>query len=994
MALEFSHLISSAAFEFARDADACLIAITGDIAFSGDAAQYTEVRCKLIEPIVRRLQLETGRPVYLASTPGNHDCVLLPKDSIRETIIEKILEEPDKVNEKSFVDLSTSVQNNYFDFASQTCSPSTSFVDKLFWSQRFEVNGRVVHVSSLNAAWMSRLPEQQGQLIYPISKYNASLSVEADLHLALVHHPLNWYAQNSYQELRKRLRLSCTAVLSGHEHIQNSGKIEESTTGSSLFFESAALQPHESHLNPGFSIYLFDITEKKLVSQSYEIISKEIRAVGESSSHSWEECLSSRSVMDVTDDFLSRINDAGGNFTHTAKERLTLEDVFIWPDLRNWTRSELGRQDVISGKNLPDMLCSNGRYIVYGDEKSGKSSLLYRIFHELTLRGYAPVYLNSSEVNVRTTDESRKRIEQAIATQYKEPEEIRRLEKARKILLVDDIDRGKSGPSSIAHILSYAESHFGSVCLTAASGFEVTNLTSKEAANAIAPFDSYDLMRFGLKLRHQLIKKWCNLSEPATKAELDRRVDDVEVIVNAVIGRQLVPEHPIYLLILLQSSEQHRHGEIQNSGLSFYYQYLITKSLGEVGVKPGELDEHFNYLSILAWRFQQGDTRELELLQLRAANDEFCTRFYTVDLESRLTLLFRARLLTKVGDSVAFSYPYIYHFFIGRYLAKNLEKQPIRDWVEESCKKLYLRERAHSIMFLTHHIENKWVINLICDVLRNCFNEKSPIELNGDTDKFNSLVERSTHLTLGPVDIDKNQSAIREFEDTVDESIKLEDGADEYDDLSFTSKWNLLHKTAEILGLILKNYYGSLERNQKHEMIREVFDAPLRALRLWLDEVSSDLDGLVLEVKSIASSELAKKEPEEQEIIVRKRLFALFGMVASGAVVSAGGFVSSEKLREDIASVVAQSPNNAYRLIEVASRLLRPGSIPMNDIRTLAKELERNHYAFTVLQSLGYMHMYMFHTDESQKQSLAKLLKISLASTRALETKRDVRLLK
>jgi len=985
IALGFSTLISSAAYDTVRNADACLVAITGDIAYSGSAAQYRDATSRLLEPIVSGLASETGKPVYVASTPGNHDCVLVPKDSIREAIIEKILEEPEKVNDKTFVDLCTSVQKDYFEFADKTCNPPIQLDDKLFWTQQFDLHGKKVHVSCLNAAWMSRLPEQQGQLVYPISRYNTSLSVKADLHLALVHHPMNWYEQTSYQQLRKRLRLSCTAVLSGHEHLPNAGKIEESATGTSLFFEAAALQPHEANLVPGFSVYLFDLDKKTLYAQQFEISGKAVRAIDEKSHHSWEECTYTRSVLDVTEAFLNRINDAGGNFTHTAKERLSLDDIFIWPDLKNWTKSEFGKQEVISGRSLPELLCGGGRFIVYGDEKSGKSSLLYRVFHELLLQGYAPVYLNSSEVNIKSIEDAKKRIDQAIVNQYKSPGDVQLIERSRRVILIDDIDGGRGGSSGIAHLLTYAELHFGGACITAASGFEVTNLTSREAAIAIAPFDSYDLMRFGLKLRHQLIKKWCGLSEPATKSELDKRVDDVEVIVNAVIGRQLVPEHPIYLLILLQSSDQHRHGEIQNSGLSFYYQYLITKSLGEVGVKPGELDEHFNYLSILAWKFEESDSKELDLLKLRSANNDFCEKFFTVDLESRLTLLYKARLLTKVGDSVAFSYPYIYHFFVGRYLAKNLDNQAIRDWVEESCRKLYLRDRAHSIMFLTHHVENKWVIGLICDVLRNCFSEKQPAQFNGDIDKFNALVDRSTQLTLGQTDVERNQTEIREHEDSLDDMPQHEESVDTYDDLSFNSKWNLLHKTAEILGLILKNYYGSLERNQKQEMIREVFDAPLRALRLWLDEVSIDLEGLVSEIKSISNSDIEKKSPYEQEVIVRRRLFGLFGMVASGVVVSAGSFVSSDKLREDVARVVAQSPNNAYRLIEVASRLLRPGSIPMNEIRQLAKELERNHYAFSVLQTLGYMHMYMFHTEESQKQSLAKLLKISVAATRTLE---------
>lgn len=228
-------------------------------------------------------------------------------------------------------------------------------------------------------------------------------------------------------------------------------------------------------------------------------------------------------------------------------------------------------------------------------------------------------------------------------------------------------------------------------------------------------------MKFGFKLRHQLIKRWCSLSSISTKPELDQKIDEIENIVNSVIGKQLVPEYPIYLLILLQSSEQNRHGEIQNSGLSFYYQYLITKSLGEVGVKPKELDEHFNYLSMLAWEYRLKGIAEMERTELELFNRTFSMRFVSVDLSERLSLLTRARLISKHGESFSFSYPYVYYFFLGKYLSKTIDMPETRRWIEESCNKLYLRDRAHAIMFLTHHTENKWGIGLICQVLRECF---------------------------------------------------------------------------------------------------------------------------------------------------------------------------------------------------------------------------------------------------------------------------------
>ncbi|MDN3224056.1 STAND family AAA ATPase [Pseudomonas nunensis] len=985
--LKKASIIASACFIDAREADECLIAITGDIAFSGSTEQYALAKKNLIDPIISALEKETGKPVYLSIVPGNHDCVLIPKNTVRETLIEAIVETPTKAEDELIVNACADAQSNFFHFTDNYLRPAEEKHSKLFWQQSFHVGDNCIRISSLNAAWMSRLDEQQGQLVYPVSRFEPQLASPANLHLALIHHPFNWYSQTAYQQLRKRLRLSCTAILSGHEHIGNIGSIEDQASGSSIFMESAALFPHEQGVDAGFSVYLFDLEKKEVTSRNYIVETSKVIMSEDVYTRNWSNETLIHGALNITPSFMTTLNDPGGNFTHSAKERLLLEDVFVWPDIKIWKDDDIRTQRSKPARKLIENIIDSQKIIIYGDEKAGKTTLLYSFYRELIAQGYAPVYLPLGDVSISGLKDVERRIDKAISTQYCNPESVRSLSKEKRILLLDDIDRIKSGIHTLPFILEHASKHFSGICISAASVFEITNLASSETTVALSEYDSFELMKFGLKLRHQLIKKWCSISAISSKPELDNRINEVESIVNSVIGKQLVPEHPIYLLILLQSSEQHRHGEIQNSGLSFYYQYLITKSLGEVGVKPKELDEHFNYLSILAWKFNDLQVKEIGKTELDLFNREFSNRYISVDLSERLTLLTRARLLTKRGDQYTFAYPYIYYFFIGRYLSKNLDNPNIRAWVEESCKKLYLRDRANAIMFLTHHVENRWVIDQVCQVLRDCFNEKHPIEFNGDTSFISDLVEKSSQLTLAPLDVDQNQDEVRELSDNINTNTKEVEGGD-FDALSISSKWNLLHKTAEILGLILKNYYGSLERPHKQEMIKEVFDGPLRALRLLLEEIATDIPSFVNELKLAEQAANKRLSSEDAEKRVKRKVFNVLGWVATSVVASAGSFVSSDKLREDISAVVKSNDTNAYRLIEAASLFLRPGTLPIDSIRKLASDLDHNPYAFGILQTLGFTHMYMFHTDEPQKQALCSTLKISFEKAKTIEAKK------
>lgn len=993
--LDLATKIASSCFEHARNSDECLIAISGDVAFSGGSDEYKAFKNRLLDPIANSIEIELGKKCHIAIAPGNHDCVLKPADPVREILISAVIDSPDKALERSVVENCTKVQDNFFNFINSSINPAPKNSSKLFWQQNFLVADYNIVISTLNASWMSRLPEQQGQLVFPLEQFEHELNVDSDLHLALIHHPFNWYNQPAYQKLRKHLRGACTGILTGHEHIGNSGKIDEQSTGVSLYFEAAALQPHEQGAQAGFAVHIFDMKTKQAETFDYLIVRDEVNQHEITTVQSWKEKIAGGSP-ELTDAFSLKLNDAGGNFSHTAKERLTLDDIYIWPDLRDWDSQDVNRQQTKSSRSiLPDII-DGGHFIFYGDEKSGKTSLIYSYFRELFSQGYFPVYLTASSSSVRNETDAERKINKAIEEQYRNFSTIKNLPRAKRILFIDDIDRLKSGLHTLPQLFSYADKHFGGICLTAGSGFEVTNLTSREAIEVLAPFDSHEIMPFGLKLRHQLIKKWVQLSTVTSMIELDRRVEEVESIVNTVVGKRLVPEFPLYLLILLQSSEQHRHGEIQNSGLSFYYQYLITKSLGSVGVKPSELDEHFNYLSILAWKFKSLDQKELEYLQISDMNKEFSSRYVTVELKERLDLLSRARILSGGEDeNYSFAYPYIYYFFLGRYLAKNIDAPEVRTLIEESCRKLYLRDAAHTVMFLTHHVENSWVIGLICDVLRNCFSEKNPVELNGDTTFISDLVERSSQLQLQlpTPDVEKNQNDVRELQDGILEQ-ETDETTGDFSALSFASKWNLLHKTAEILGLILTNYYGSLERPRKQEMIREVFDGPLRALRLWLEEVASDLPALVANLKQTALEKNPRLDSIKTEIEIKRRLFNIFGFVATGTIASCGSFVGTEKLREDVSTVVEANPTNAYRLIEASARLLKPGKLPLDRVKKLSQDLEKNPYAFGVLQALAFYHMYMFHTDEPQKQALCTMLKISFSQAKSIELQKHGRTLR
>jgi hypothetical protein len=132
---------------------------------------------------------------------------------------------------------------------------------------------------------------------------------------------------------------------------------------------------------------------------------------------------------------------------------------------------------------------------------------------------------------------------------------------------------------------------------------------------------------------------------------------------------------------------------------------------------------------------------------------------------------------------------------------------------------------------------------------------------------------------------------------------------------------------------------------------------------------------------------------EERAKVARKASFSILGWLGTSVISAAAFYVATDKLREDVAALVRGNPTVAYRLIDMGTRLVRPGHMPIEEIEKLARELKDNHYAFGILQALGINHLYQYHTETSEKQRLCNILKISMGGAKSIELQgRDTKL--
>ena len=185
--------------------DLCVVAVTGDIAFSGKEIEYFYA-WDLIDGIVKGLEkhLPTSAkpiPVFCVAIPGNHDCDFDQLSGARDIFLDGVLKSPAQARDASVLDYCIKPQTSFFEFldvyakAGRVEIKNSSYGEKLYYEYQFGINGNAIRLLCCNTAWLSRLPDIQGRLLFPPDAIPNS--PEPFLFtVALFHHLYPWLEAN------------------------------------------------------------------------------------------------------------------------------------------------------------------------------------------------------------------------------------------------------------------------------------------------------------------------------------------------------------------------------------------------------------------------------------------------------------------------------------------------------------------------------------------------------------------------------------------------------------------------------------------------------------------------------------------------------------------------------------------------------------------------------------------------------------------------------
>ena len=629
--------IADAMSSLDTDIEGCIVVVTGDIAYSGQVNQY--VLAEQFLNLLNTCLIKTVKvpKIHIVLVPGNHDCDFSAPNQVRDILIGTLSKGTVGPVSSELATQSLAVQANYWNFASRVTGSAVEYSpdDQLCLITQIKVGSKIISFNAYNTAWMSQLHESQGSLHFPCADIPHEDAI-SNLVVSLFHHPYNWLESVNARGFRSIIERNSDLILTGHEHESDQYfKTNRRSGDTNEYVEGAVLQDSKSQ-ESSFNAILIDLEseKQKFFDANWDGKLYAIDAV----SATWQDFQRNknrtRNEFVISAAWSEYLANTGAAFTNSRRERLERNDIFVEPNLRELTRIDNVNQGVqltIRGDQLWRRMVDAPYIAILGEESSGKTTLSKSIYSKFHTEGYVPISLSGEEFKFCDRDNIMKRLARAVGDQYSQAviERYSQMGPEKRVLLIDNYHLMGLNNRGVRELFNHLKEFFGRIIILTHGLSKVDELTVDLASeNVLASFIQFELQEFGNQLREELIERWFTIGQEfsISPVELENQVMETKRVVDAMMGRNLLPAYPIFILIILQQIEAQTNLNASSGALGYLYEYLITTSLAKTA-KRLDLDTAHAYLSEVANQMFNLHTIRLNEIQMSEVHKRYCDDF-------------------------------------------------------------------------------------------------------------------------------------------------------------------------------------------------------------------------------------------------------------------------------------------------------------------------------------------------------------------------------
>jgi DNA repair exonuclease SbcCD nuclease subunit len=980
--------------------EACLIAVTGDVANTGKSTQYA-LASAFFSALMKALVAERSTmSIEFVFVPGNHDCNLDRATEVRALLIDNMPSRLSSLEPSSdIVRQCLEVQDEFFDFEAHFLGSSRlEGGERLFYGRTFNVVGRRLKFNCYNTAWLAQIGKTLPPLLYPVSIATRFLSEEEgayDYIFSLFHYPYTWLEPNNSKEFKTHVDVTSDYILSGHEHSASSYS-KQYTTGSEVFYiEGAALQ-ETGKRDSGFNLLKLDFDTNKQETMHFEW-KKDIYSPVKGLD-SWKpltrNSLIKRKSFEVNSEYYSFLIDVGTGFTHPRKQNLFLRDLFVYPDLREeqFDKKLESKEHVrnIEGEEIINYVFDRRWVVITGARESGKTTLSKILYEDLNKRGLYALGLRARDVNGVTKDQVYRVTKRAFEEQYdpQSYEYFHQIDSDEKVLIIDNFHNCRLNATGQNEFLRNARELFGRIVLFADDVFHLEVLTSKaEESDALRDFSHCTIRPSGYRRRKHLIEKWLILGQEFTisSEELAEERRRFEGIINAVIGKGLLPAYPVLVLSILQITEATKSHNVGAGSQGYIYEALITEALTKLSAKASDLGKLYVFLSHIAYEMFYEEQQALTLEEIQHVADRYHDRFGIRfgNIETLVGTLSGAGILRLERGAYRLYPTYYYYYFVARYFRENLND--LRHQAHEMVDTVHFEEYAQVLVFLIYLTKDPDLIDRIAENAAEIYKEFPPCNLGSDVEFINLIATPKPRRELPATDTDENvenhRRTLDELDDQEDshrrkqanEKVKYSSDADDL------VKLNIAFKTMDLMGQVVRNFPYDLVGETKDTIVKECELLGLRTLGAVLGIAGENVELLKDYYHRVIQARRAFISEAEADLEAANFVYWLMSAVGYGIIKRVSQAVGAEELHETFKRVLdSLEPKLAIRVIDVAIKLDHYRGAPIAEVEALNKELGSNVYTSSLLRDMVGDYLYLFHVDQAIKQKLANIVDIQI----------------
>ncbi len=548
-----------------------------------------------------------------------------------------------------------------------------------------------IGISCLNSSWLCYEDENIGKLFLSETQVESSLSFisEAEIKIAVMHHPFEFYHKNDLEKFKALLYNNYHMVFVGHTHKLESKQIDD--LDGNLFLSVGKSicgnKTKNSDFINGYSIidYLVDdkvlVRYKKYISNTTSFVintdigndegvkefqipkNEELKAYYESKSI----------IKTIRNDYYPKLNeDLILNISQSNKSELS--EIFVEPIIGNLPESNLNEQDDIEYLTTTELVELNHDVLLFGAKETGKTILLDKLLIDLT-ESYKsgqnlPVLIKFGEINNKTIFQ--------IVRDFilKSSDETRALlNKMDVTLLIDNIDFDEDYKYPLKELNKFLETYPSTRIIATHNHVDEATLPLNEIeafAGYSKNFETLYLHLFKSKQIKGLISNWIS----NTDLDLHQNIEKLLRGFNE-LG---LPKTPLAVTLFLWIINKQQKKPINNAILvELFVDNLLEKSdIKNIYFETFDFDDKQRLLAFVSkFMLDNGNknmsyqVNEFELLKeiekyLKSKMDINPNKLFNYFID-------RGILTRSNGNSVRFKTAFFFSYFLAKYMGYDKE---------------------------------------------------------------------------------------------------------------------------------------------------------------------------------------------------------------------------------------------------------------------------------------------------------------------------------